>query len=960
LNKSQLKSSVIAVALTLPISQFALAQEQAAVKPVATVIVTGTNLKKIDSESSTPLQVIKQEDIKRIGVSTVKELLETLTSSTGSLSDIGGSNSFAGGASAVSLRGLGKQSTLLLLNSRRVAPYALADYNEVFTNLDTLPLDAVQEVQILRNGGSAVYGSDAVAGVINVITRSDYQGVTINANHQRSTKNGVLHNSTASITGGIGDIESDGFNVLGNIEFYKRKGAVWRQLVDDVNPRYGDKFSTLAPGSGLMFGNRGLPSTFSYPGNILGNPQAAISGCTTKNAAGLCVFDRYSRFEAQPDADRVNSIVSGTMKINSTTTGFAELLYSHTKTDYTNAFSTYDSTANDVVWGNPITNGSNIFSTRYLPATHPLNQTGDVAPLRYRFADSGAFRNVVSDQYRALAGVRGTLEGSKWDWETAFGIMGGKTKDRSRGAISDAGFKQVIGDYTNIDSDGNVLDPNFFNHDYKIGQKNSDATLNTLFPESGYVGKITQTFIDGKVTGQAGNIGGRPINVAVGGDIRHETFRITPQGGLLTGDVVGNGVVAADASRTNEAVFTEASFPVAEKVELVGALRVDKFKDVKAHASPKLAARWEVTPAFLLRGTVESGFRAPNLTESAQSTKFAFDNGITDPKRCDAASALATALRAEAAGLPASNPKKAIDLANADIVEQDACAGGAASIVHNNPNLKPETSHSSTVGFVLEPVKGTSLSLDYWRIERKDEIKTKSTQELLQAEDSLPAHTIERQATDNSLLAQLAPQYNTPLPSGRPISSINGMFENTTKTRVSGVDVGLNSRINTPVGRVDLNGNMTYLIDLRNYAPTRNTTGAWGDNLSGRYGVSKIAANMMATLKNGAWSNSLRVRYYSGTVLQDDYFDDTYSMQGCVSRKWSARECRVAGDVRWDYNLSYSPIKNLTLGLNVRNLFDVRPPIDLRAVHNSGGGVIPQDVADVSGRVIRIGAEYKF
>src|SRR5205814_10331902 len=117
-------------------------------------------------------------------------------------------------------------------------------------------------------------------------------------------------------------------------------------------------------------------------------------------------------------------------------------------------------------------------------------------------------------------------------------------------------------------------------HDYKIGQKNSDATLNTLFPESGYVGKVTQSFIDGKITGQAGNIAGRPINVAVGGDIRHETFRIQPQGGLLTGDVVGNGVVAADASRTNEAVFTEASFPVAEKVELIGALRVDKFKDV--------------------------------------------------------------------------------------------------------------------------------------------------------------------------------------------------------------------------------------------------------------------------------------------------------------------------------------------------------------------------------------------
>ncbi len=948
-----LKRGAAAVALALGAPPL-LAQDAATQpggQPLQRVVITGSNLKRIDVETATPVQVIRQADITRMGVNTVKELMDTLTSADRSaLSDIGGSNSFAGGASAVALRGLGKQSTLVLLNSRRVAPYALADYNEVFTNLDTLPLDAVERVEILRNGGSAIYGSDAVAGVINIITRGDYRGVQARASHNQSLEYGRFHESTAALTGGLGNLETDRYNVLANIEVYRRNAVGWRGIVDDINPAYGEKFSAVAPGSGLMFGDRGAPSTFSYPGNIIG--QGAIPGCATLNAAGLCVYDRFSRFEAQPSAQRVNALVSGKFAISDTLEGFAEVLYSHTKTDYMSALATYGSTNPDAVWGDPRTGNARSFTYRYLPATHPLNTTGEEAELRYRFADDPGFRHTVSDQYRVLAGLRGKL--GAYDWETALGVMGSKTKDRSRGGFfSLSGFQQVIG-ATDAESD----DPLLFNRAYRIGQANTPEVLAALFPENGYDGKITQTFIDGKITGEVGKFQGRPINMALGGEIRHEKFAINPTANLLAGDIVSNGAATANASRTNSSVFTEGSVPLLEKLELTGAVRIDKFKDVKAHASPKVSLRWEATPQLMVRGTWESGFRAPNLTESAQSSKFSFDNGEVDPKRCDQAQALANDLRAQSDALPATDPNKQLLSARADIVEGNECATGIANIVRNNPDLKPETSRSTTLGFVIEPIRGTSFSFDAWHIKRKDEIGLKSTQELLSSEDSLAPGIVNRLplAQDRTFTAAERALYGVTV---GPLASTSGMFENTAQTKTSGIDLSVSSRVNTPLGRVDVLGNATYLLDYKLFAPTRNG-GSWGDDLAGRYGYSKTTANLMATLGIGSFSHSLRATWRSPQKLQYDYYDEEYSPAGCADREWTPNECRIASFVRWDYNLSYTGVKNLTVSLFLRNLFDHRPPVDLRAFNADGGGVIPQDIEDVQGRSVRLTAEYRF
>jgi iron complex outermembrane receptor protein len=942
-----LQKTVIAAALALAFANVACAQEAPATdKPIQKVVVTGSNIAHIDAETATPVTILRREDIARTGANTVSELLATLTSATGSLNDIGGSLSFAGGASSASLRNLGKQSTLVLLNSRRVAPYALADYNEVFTNLDSLPLDAIDRIEVLRNGGSAVYGSDAVAGVINIITRNDFRGVQVSATQDQSIKTNKFKSRKGSITGGMGDFASDGYNVLANLEVYRRDNVMWRQVVDEINPAYGEKFTAVAPGSGRMFGNRGAPSSYSYPGNIIG--QGPVTGCTTV-AAGLCQYDRFSRFQAVPEAKRVNGLVSGKLRISDKVDGFAEVLYSHTETDYLSAFQTYGATVADAVWGDPSTGQQRTFVYRGLPATHPLNKTGKEADFRYRFADSPGSENVVSSQYRALTGLRGNW--NNFDWETAAGVMGGKTSMQSRGALSDSGFKQVIGDYT-------TDDPNFFNHDYKIGQQNSADVLNRLFPMNGYDGKITQYFVDGKISGDVAHIDGRGVGLAVGAELRHEKFDITPTDNLLAGDIVSNGASSAHAKRNTGAAYVEVSVPVTATLELDAAARIDKYQGFDSHTSPKIAFRYTPFKQLMLRGTVESGFRAPNLTESAQSSKFAFNNGVQDPKRCPQALALAQDLRARA---DAGDPNAALLTARADAVEGNECAGGVASNVRNNPNLKPETSRSSTLGFVLEPAKGYTLSVDYWHIERKGEIGLKSTQELLAAEADQAAGVITRNpiGADKTFTPAERAQYGVTVGS---LAGTSGMFENVSKTKTSGVDLSGSARIPTRFGKVSLDANATYLLDLRTFSTTRN---GYGDNLAGRYVeasgsfASKVVANATLALETGSFTNSVRGTFQSHTELRGDFFDEDFTTAGCENRGWTASECKIASYVRWDYSLSYRGFKGWTLNAFVRNVLNHRPPVDLRTFA-SQGSVIPQNYEDVQGRMLRLTAEYRF
>ncbi|MBB5019164.1 iron complex outermembrane receptor protein [Chitinivorax tropicus] len=908
-------------------------------KKTERIEVTGSHIKRISAESATPIQVVKREEIAKTGATNVKELLDTLSMSTSSsdMADIGRSNSFATGSSSVSFRNMGQQSTLVLLNFRRVAPYALADYADVFTNLDALPLDAIERVEVLKSGASAIYGSDAVAGVINIITRKDYRGLQIKADHSWSHTSGTFKSNNASITGGMGDLAADRYNVLVNADFYKRDPVMWNDVMKYSNREVTKKFR-----------NFGSPSSYSYPGNV---NLKALPGCAEKNSGGLCIYNRYERFQAVPESKRANFFAAGKLQLTDSLLSFTELTYSKIKTEYLNAFQAYGPALPPTDWGDPVTSKPKTFTYRGLPVGHPLNSTNKEVGFHYRFKDGPANSKVDSDSYRLVTGLKGSF--GEQDWETAVGIMGAKTVNREYGSFSESGFKKVIGDYTQT-----VLPADFFNkpNGYRMAQENSAEVLSVLFPEYGYKGENKQSFIDGKISGPIAELPTGTLGYAAGFDLRKETFTITPTENTKNGDVVGLGQTETNASRSLGAVFGELSIPVMKNLEAQVAGRLDKAKGFDAHFSPKVGFRFEPSKSMLFRGTFETGFRAPNLTESAPSTKIAFNNGQSDPKRCPQAERLSEDLQAQASALPTNDPRIAFLQARADTVRQNECSAGVVSIVKNNPNLKPEISKSFSLGMVLEPIAGISTSVDYWNIQRKDEIGLRTIADLLANEDTLEPGIINRNSLANETNftpAELA-QYGVTVGS---LASRNQAFENRNKTKTDGIDFNLRGSFSAgAAGKIQLDWNTTYLHSYYEWSANK---GGYGDNLSGRYGYSKYSSDLTTSLVSKGATNGLRFNFNSGTTLKRDYNDTQYTDEACATRGWNTSECRIASYMTVDYFLNYSAIKNLTINFNVRNVFNRKPEPNLRWMDEKGG-IIPQDINDARGRMLKLGFEYKF
>jgi iron complex outermembrane receptor protein len=917
------------------------------------VIVTGSRVFQPRAAEASPVQVLNRDDIRTTGANTLREVLDTLaaTSTNGAaLTDINGTNAFAFGASQASLRNLGAQSTLLLLNGRRIAMYPLPNFQEAFSNLDSLPLEAVERIEILKTGGSAVYGSDAIAGVINVITRTDYRGLQAMASSQKSLENGHFGERVASLVGGLGDFAQDGYNVLAEIEFYHRDEVVWGTVLDSVNPRYAANSAAFGTGS-----------TYAWPGNLIG--VGSLPGCPGERRGLLCLYDRYQRIEAVPETHRVNSLLAGRRRLAEGTELYSEVLYSDIHETSLPAFPVYGSQLGGVDTLNPFTGLQSRFWFRGLPATHPLNPTGqDDLDFRYRFVDAGSFEHADTTQYRALAGVKGSS--GDWAYDAAAGFMGGSSELLLRGDFSNAGFLREIGDYGHVDpltGELTPVAPDFFNKPggYRIGQANSPQVLANLFPVFGWRATTHQYFIDGSATREVGRAPGGPMALAAGFEWRRESVVVTETPNLAHQDIVGYAFSESDGARSFGAVFAELQVPLAASLSTGLAARVDKFPGVAAHLSPRVNLRYQPTDAWVLRGTIESGFRAPNLQESSPATKTE-GASASDPQRCPAASRLEADLRAQAART--NDPDEAAFLlARADRIHQRECAAGVWVITQSNPALKPETALSKSLGFVLQPLRRWRLSVDGWSIHRRNEINLASVQDLLASESSQPPGVITRDpldptgVTDPSFTASDIVHYGVRV---GPLSSIRLQFDNLLETRTSGVDIGVSGESPTPVGKLAILVDATYTANYQVYSPTRNGTGGWGDNLAGRYLYPQWNLSVANSLETGSFTQSLRWVHRSAQKLQLDFNDQVWSNDGCVTQGFTLDQCHLRAYDRWDYALWWQGGSGLSLGAQVINVFGQRPPFDLRSFIDNGNGIVPTSIEDAAGRQLKVSIRY--
>jgi len=881
----------------------------------AQMTITGSYLKRTESESAAPVQTITRSDIQQLGANTLRQILNTVTAfDTGTLTDNGNRSSFASGASAASMRGLGKQASLVLLNGRRVSNYALTDgAKEQFVNIDSFPADAIERIEILKDGASALYGSEAMAGVINIITRQNFTGGIVSGAYQQTTE-GLAAQTTASLTLGKGSYQKDGFNVFGTIESYRRDGYFLADILD-LYPEYTRK--SISP-------SLGAPSTVSSPGNIYTNPLASTARvanpkCTTKNSAGLCVSDLNATLDQRSDpANRMNFFGGLRFKINNQLELFGEASYSDTRTTYMNAGLGINNPATPHLWYDGGAKQLIQLSKPLLPVTHPLNTYGRPIGIEYRFMDPQINYQEPSDasQYRVMAGLRGDI-GDKWSWEAVIARYGADAT--KAGWFLDRNYGSVI-------SSG----------EYVIGGPNTQATLDKFIKQGGVNANTSTTYIDARVTGEVGKLASGPVKVALGAERRSESTFIQSTENIMKAELVGRGAQEAIGDRTLSAAYVEAEAPLMKGLFLNGALRYDAASGFDSRISPKVSMRFQASDKLMFRGTAGTGFRTPNVAETlARVGVTGFFNGTYDPKRCETAQKIRDAL----------NTGTATDKLDATAAYNSGCLASVPAMIGANPNLAPETSKNFTLGFVFEPIRNISIAADYFNITRKNEIDYRSIDYVLDKEDALYTKQVSRlpiDATDLSWAAranELAGGGSNLAWSAGKLSSVILAYENMGRTQTSGFDIDARAKFKLDGADLTLQLMATRLIKYLSWDVDAQ---AWEPNYAGTYGTPKWVHNIAASYRTPNWTLGGRLSYTGSTSINGlPYGSDLTNWgnggNGCKTFAANANNaaykdypCRIEAFATLQLSAAYTGIKNTRISATVFNVLQEPVPVDIR------------------------------
>ena len=871
---SKMKVLPQALLAALIVTPMAFAQQTPAPAPqkVEKVEVTGSNIKRVDAEGSAPIQIITREEIERSGKQTVTEMLRTLpTNAGGGLNDITSGNSFSSGASTVSLRGLGSAATLVLLNGRRIAPFGNSDPNfgqSAVVNLDTFPLDVVERIEILKDGASAIYGSEAVAGVVNIILRKDFTGAQISGSYSMN-RDSEYKVWRATTTLGIGDLARDKYNVFVTYEHLDRETTKVDDVINYVlDPRLqaSPSFLTFARFSS-SFANNYLTGAYNLATGqataqafspAASQPANCVPGAI-KDAAGRCRWDIPSKQDLVPKSERDNFFARGSIDFSANLSGFAEAGFNRTKTFFR---------------GNPQVSGDFgqwyssdlrrlVNMPEFLPVGHPNNPFTTPIILRHRFVEVGdGNRSVQLEAKRFVGGLKGTT--GRLDWETAYLYSENTGESTVFNQIRLTPLRNGI-----LNGTYNFLNPS-------LGSTTPDQLrINTL-----NTSKSSFSIIDAKGSMELAQMSGGPLALAAGLEYRKEDRKATPDKAILAGEVVGFGAAFAEGKRNVTSAYAELSVPFAKNIETQLAFRTDRYSDYGNSTTPKIGIKWKVLPTVALRASYSEGFRAPSLTEISRSSVTAFTT-ITDPRRC----LLGTELD---------------------------CNRGIAVLLENANRLDPEDSKSYNVGFVWDPVKDVSITFDYFDIRRKKEINLLDFDLILANEG----------ATTGIYANRVVRGPVAPGETVGPLQAISSFFFNSGNTNVKGYDIDVRWNVNLgEYGKLINRGAATYYASFKGNAADTDPLVEFAS-----YGFPRARGTLSTVWEYRDFATGLTGNFNKGYhVLRDPGLTCSAAIRAVQPT------CEVNSSSTADFSISYTGFKNLTLGFIARNLFDKKPPLDANA-----------------------------
>lgn len=880
-----------AIALTVGLqAPAANAQEAAAPEEI---LVTGSRILRRTDEGALPVQTITQEDIQRTGVTSPDQFLQTLSVAVqGNTNTVtaSGSGVTSGGVSSASLRGLGSQRTLVLVNGRRVSGGGtITDSTSVDVN--SIPLGAVERVEVLKEGASAVYGSDAIAGVINFILRRDYEGAEVTANYGDTSDGGQMSKVNGVV--GFGDLDTDRYNVMIVASWQKEDALFGRQR------SFADSSINEDAENDTTSGNAFPANVAAVDGSFGGNPFAgncAPSVTSPLFGPDVCRYDPSPYVSLLPDAERASIYGAFRYAFTDNLQGFIEASFSRNEQDYviqpvpiSDQFALPDN--HPLFNVDPYNGFATILlrpSSPFYPTDFVLSQSGGATPdllVRYRSMVTGnrEWTNEI-EQPRISLG----LEGSAGDWNYDVALLWSQTE------LSEV-YRNGAPSYERILPLLNSGLVNFFGENTPEILQQVDATQ---FRGEAYSTTTTITGISASATRPLVDLPAGPMAIAFGAELREEQFETDPSLAIQSGDIAsyGGNFFPIDRDRQVTAAYAELNVPVLSTLELNAAVRFDDYEGTGNKTVPKLSVRWRPTEMLLVRASAGRGFRAPSLTELWQPQVTGVSAaGLNDPERCN---------QADANG----------------VINQDSrdCSTQFPITLGGNPDLKPETSENYTLGIVIEPSPNLSFGIDAFRVNMEDTIIFGVS----------PTAILADTAQFGALVTRGAPEPGTPGLPGR-IVDINQMNLNFGETKVEGVDADLRVRIDAgSIGTLGAAIVGTYFTKYDIQNPDGSFDRVVGEVTPVVNGSGGVVPRWHHYLTLG-WS----LEPFEVTVTQSyqsSYDDLPGNFQDTEAPGFEVR--KVGSYITHDLQAAFSGIDNLRIALGVRNLTDRKPPYT-----NAGG-----------------------
>ena len=924
-------TSIALAALTLADQAGAQAQET-----MTRVEITGSSIKRIATENALPLTTYKAEELEAQGLTTMSEIAVSLvTASTNE--PVGG----GGSGTMINMRGLNTNRTLVLLNGRRLPNEAIGDSS---INVDVVPMSAVERVEVLRDGASSIYGTDAIAGVVNFITRRSYTGAKVVAGYVDPERHGGGQQPKLSVIGGKGDLQKDGWNVYAAIDSQRRNTLMQRDRPNIWNPQDivalgGTAFSTNTSGSSSA------PANFTVYNkgkatSTTGNPYFA-TGCTSNydaryslastKASGsgtkTCILDPTLYPQLLPEAMQTTLMTRASLRHGASGVLSVELLTTESYIDALNppqvfgAQTDYDKLHPGVRKPLFIRSGSKWYpgGSGGVPAVAGV--TGQDLALTWSMDELGpAGTDDRQNTHRIVVNDEGVI--GAWDYRVGFNAA------MSRRRVGwKTGFSSTPGLYAAVEN--GILNP--FGKQDEAGQQYLDSI--SMDGQTYRSARVRYFGPDFNLSRSLLDLGGGALAVAVGGDLHREMYEdsTSMDANLVTYKVSGSPGASPSGARTVAGLYAEVDAPITKGIDLTGAVSVDHFSDFGSTINPKLSVRWEAHKQVMLRATASTGFRAPTLPElyGTPRVKTPSTQRWDDPLLCPSATP-----SQPNTGSVTTDPR----YAGLNLDPATVCNTTLPILTGANPSLDPEKSRTFTAGVVIEPVKNAMVSFDFWDIRMKGTIA---------------------QQTEDTIFGDVAKYQNlfVRLPDGR-LDYIVVTRQNMGGLHTQGIDTSFNYRIPTAaMGKFGIALDGTY---VRKYEGQNDAGGPWEDSVGqpGALATGSTSANTYVF----RWRHNLRFSWtlggFGATLTQQwtSHYIDTNALP---TQKPGQPFYHVISPYKL-YNLStnYKFNRHLKVTFGINNLFDVDPPLSNQRL--SSRVVFAQNIAKPIGRTWVYRAEYTF